>query len=146
MRNHGTAAVFLLCGLFAFAAFPAAADEPHGDHGGQGPGDGAMAAQHERMMNFSEAARSLADAFIHGNLGLAAESAEKLEKSIAGHETDRPHKRLTASKEFHGLYVELEKRVGSLRADIRARKLSAAAASYGRVLAACVECHRKFRD
>lgn len=146
MERYGRRATFMLCGLLAFAAVPAAADEPHGNHGGHGPASGAMAAQHERMAHFSEAARSLTDAFILGNVGLAGESAEKLEKSIVGHETDMPHKRRAAAREFHGLYIELGKRVGRLRADIRARKLSAAAASYGRILASCVECHGKFRD
>ena len=105
-----------------------------------------MKAQHERMANFKEAAEMLADAIIHNAPKLAHDGAEKLDRSLDGHEKDMPHKNRARVKEFHRLYVELGKRTGNLKAAIKADDLPRSAVAYGRILEICAACHRKFRD
>ncbi|MCL5966844.1 MAG: cytochrome c [Deltaproteobacteria bacterium] len=112
----------------------------------EGHGGEAMTAQHERMRHFKEAMELLPDAIIRGDAKTAGEGAEKLARSIQGHEKDVPHKNRARRKEFHGLYVELGKRTGNLRAAIRANDLPRAGAAYGKVLETCAACHRTFRD
>jgi len=106
----------------------------------------AMRAQHERMGNFRESVQKLADAIVLTNFMMARESAEKLVLSIKGHEKDAPHKNLAKAKEFHGLYVEMEKRAKGLQATLKAGDLPKAGITYGRILEVCATCHRKFRD
>jgi hypothetical protein len=85
--------IFAFAGFLIFAA-PAAchgSDEhkeaPH--HMGH---KDAMKAQHERMGNFKEAADMISNGIIHDAPHLAQEGAEKLDRSLEGHEGDMPHK------------------------------------------------------
>ena len=50
------------------------------------------------------------------------------------------------AKEFHGLYVEMEKRAKGLQATLQAGDLPKAGIAYGRILEVCASCHGKFRD
>lgn len=106
----------------------------------------AMRAQHERMGNFREAMQNLSEAIVLSNVKIARESAEQLASSIKGHEKDAPHKNVAKAKEFHGLYVEMEKRAKGLQATLKAGDLPKAGIAYGRILEVCATCHRKFRD
>ncbi|MGE5699833.1 MAG: hypothetical protein ACM31N_07200 [Deltaproteobacteria bacterium] len=126
---------------------PATAHGPsgHDEHVATDNG-AAMKAQHERMINFRSAAQTLSDAIIRSDSRMAAAGADKLQKSLAGHEKDIPHKNRKLTKEFHALYVELGKRTEKMKASILANDLSEAAVSYGQVLSVCVSCHNKFRD
>lgn len=105
-----------------------------------------MKAQHERMANFKEAVGMLADAIIHNAMPLASQGADTLERSLAGHEGDVPHKDVSELKEFHGLYAELGNRTGKLREAIAADDLPRTAVVYGRILEVCAACHKRFRD
>ncbi|GAB4364865.1 MAG: hypothetical protein Kow00128_06940 [Deltaproteobacteria bacterium] len=105
-----------------------------------------MKAQHERMGNFREAAESIFNAIVYSSGRMAQEGAEKLEKSLAGHETDMPHKNRSRAKEFHGLFVELGKRTTKLKKAIADNDLPKAAVAYGRILETCTTCHGIFRD
>jgi len=106
----------------------------------------AMKAQHERMGNFLEAMQNLSEAIVLSNVKIARESAEKLVSSIKGHEKDAPHKNVAKAKEFHGLYVEIEKRAKGLQATLQAGDLPKSSTAYGRILEVCATCHGKFRD
>jgi len=138
--------MFAFTGILFFAA-PAVchgpAEHKEGPHAGS---EEAMKPQHERMANFKEAAGMLSDAIIHNAPKLAQEGAEKLDRSLEGHERDFPHKNRSHVKEFHRLYVELGKRTGNLKAAIKADDLPKSAVAYGRILEICAACHRKFRD
>lgn len=143
---HRTFPIFVLAGIL-FLAVPATSHGPaehkektHADH------EVAMKTQHERMASFKEAAKMLADAIIHNAPKLARDGAEKLDRSLEGHEGDVPHKNRSRVKEFHRLYVELGKRTEKLKAAIRADDLPRSAVAYGRILEICATCHRKFRD
>ena len=117
----------------------------HDEHVATDNGE-AMKAQHERMANFRSAAQTLCDAIIRSDSRMAVTGADKLQKSLAGHEKDIPHKNRKLAKEFHALYVELGKRAEKMKTSIRANDLSEAAVSYGQVLSVCASCHNKFRD
>jgi cytochrome c556 len=139
--------IFAFAGFLIFAA-PAAchgSDEhkeaPH--HMGH---KDAMKAQHERMGNFKEAADMISNGIIHDAPHLAQEGAEKLDRSLEGHEGDMPHKNRAHVKEFHRLFVELGKRTEKLKAAIKADDLPKSAVAYGRILEVCATCHKKFRD
>jgi len=120
---------------------------PSGNHEeATGHNEEAMKAQHERMGNFQEAMQTLLESIVSSNVKVARESAEKLARSIKGHEKDAPHKNRAKAKEFHGLYVEMEKRARSLQAILQAGDLPKAGIAYGRILEVCASCHRKFRD
>lgn len=106
----------------------------------------AMKAQHERMGNFKEAADMISNGIIHSAPHLAQEGAEKLDRSLTGHEGDMPHKNRAHVKEFHQLFVELGKRTEKLKAAIKANDLPKSAVAYGRILEVCATCHMKFRD
>ena len=143
---HRAIPIFVLAGIL-FLAVPATSHGPaehkegtHADH------EVAMKAQHERMAIFKEAAEMLADAIIHNAPKLARDGAEKLVRSLEGHEGDVPHKNRSRVKEFHRLYVELGKRTEKLKAAIQADDLPRSAVAYGRILEICATCHRKFRD
>ena len=88
----------------------------------------------------------LSDAIIHNSLNLARDGAEKLARSLEGHEMDFPHKNRSHVKEFHRLYVDLGKRTEKLKSAIKAEDLPHSAVAYGRILEICAACHRKFRD
>lgn len=105
-----------------------------------------MKSQHERMANFKEATEMLYNGIIHSSRNMVQEGAEKLERSLAGHEQDMPHKNRARAKEFHGLFVELEKRTATLKTAIQATDLPQTAVGFGRILQTCATCHRKFRD
>src|SRR3990170_1633300 len=143
---HRAIPIFVLAGIL-FLAVPATSHGPaehkegtHADH------EVAMKSQHERMANFKEAAEMLADAIIHNAPKLAHDGAEKLDRSLDGHEKDMPHKNRARVKQFHRLYIELGKRTGNLKAAIKAEDLPRSAVAYGRILEICAACHRKFRD
>jgi cytochrome c556 len=106
----------------------------------------AMKAQHERMGNFKEATDMISNGIIHSAPHLAQEGAEKLDRSLTGHESDMPHKNSAQVKEFHQLYVELGKRTKQLKAAAKADELPKSAVAYGRILEVCATCHMKFRD
>lgn len=108
--------------------------------------DYAMKAQHERMTLFKVAMDRIAEAIISSDGKGAAEGAEKLALSIKGHEKDAPHKNRARLKEFHGLFVTLEKRTAALKTAILANDMPKAGAAYGKVLETCASCHRIFRD
>src|SRR3990170_2586627 len=106
---HRAIPIFVLAGIL-FLAVPATSHGPaehkegtHADH------EVAMKSQHERMANFKEAAGMLSEGIIHNAPKLAQEGAEKLDRSLEGHEGDVPHKDRSRVKEFHRLYVELGK-------------------------------------
>jgi len=143
---HRTLSIFAFAGILFFAA-PAVchgpAEHKEGPHAGS---EEAMKAQHDRMANFKEAAGMLSDAIIHNAPKLAQEGAEKLDRSLEGHERDFPHKNRSHVKEFHRLYVELGKRTEKLKSAIKADDLPRSAVAYGRILEICAACHRKFRD
>lgn len=136
--------------IIAFAAAPLAspAHGPSEDHKATVAehDEVAMKAQHERMDRFKEAMERIAEAIILSDGKGAAEGAEKLALSIKGHEKDMPHKNRARAKEFHSLFIALEKRTTALRAAILGNDISKAGAAYGKVLETCVSCHRKFRD
>lgn len=111
-----------------------------------GHDDTAMKAQHERMSRFYETMRALSDTIIHGDVKAAGNAAGLLDRHIKGHEKDIPHKNLARSKEFHGLYVEMEKRTKTLESALKAGSLPKAGVAYGRILEVCASCHGKFRD
>src|SRR4030066_782463 len=129
--------IFVLAGIL-FLAVPATSHGPaeykegtHADH------EVAMKTQHERMANFKEAAGMLSDAIIHNAPKLAQEGAEKLDRSLEGHERDFPHKNRSQVKEFHRLYVELGKRTEKLKSAIQADDPPRSAVAYGRILEIC---------
>lgn len=126
----------------------AAAHGPSGDrHAATGGHDeAAMKAQHERMGRFYRTMREISDAIIHGDIKAAESAAGELDRHIKGHEKDVPHKNAGRVKEFHGLYVDLERKTRSLGATLKRGDLSGAGVAYGRVLGACAACHRIFRD
>jgi len=93
-----------------------------------------MKAQHERMANFEEAADMPSDGIIHNSLELARDGAEKIARSLEGHERDVPHKNRSQEKEFHRLYVELGKRTEKLKSAIKADDLPRSAVAYGKIL------------
>jgi len=138
--------MFAFTGILFFAA-PAVchgpAEQKEGPHAGS---EEAMKTQHDRMANFKEAAGMLSDAIIHNSPKLAQEGAEKLDRSLEGHEMDFPHKNRSHVKEFHRLYVDLGKRTEKLKSAIKADDLPRSAVAYGRILEICAACHRKFRD
>ena len=146
-----TVPIFALAGILIFAS-PAAGHGPteqkEDTHmgGAHRQMEEAMKAQHERMANFHEAAEMLLSAIVYSALKPALEAAEKLERSMAGHESDMPHKNREQAKEFQGLYSAMGKRTANLKAAIQANDLPESAAAYGRVLQTCATCHRKFRD
>jgi cytochrome c556 len=88
----------------------------------------------------------ISDAIIRSDGKGAAEGAEKMALSIKGHEKDMPHKNRARAKEFHGLFLVLEKRTAALKAAILGNDIPKAGAAYGKVLETCASCHRKFRD
>ena len=51
----------------------------------------------------------LSDAIIHNALKLAQEGAEKLDRSLEGHERDFPHKNRSHVKEFTGYMSSWER-------------------------------------
>jgi len=135
-----------------FFAVPAPCHGP-AEHKEGSPGEGlhtqgekAMKSQHERMANFQQAAEMLSNAIIHGIVKLASDGAEKLERSLEGHEKDMPHKNRAHVKEFRGLYAELGRRTEKLKGAVKADDLPRSAVEYGRILEVCAACHRKFRD
>ena len=141
--------------LLAFVAVVILVPIPAGSHGpvphGDGPqrrsgGEEDMKAQHERMARFREAARTLNDALVAGDRKGAGEAAGAILGALAGHESDSPHRNRGRSKEFHRLFVELEKRTESMRSRLATGPFPKAAAAYGRVLETCVACHVTFRD
>ncbi len=140
----------LMALIVSFTAAPllSQAHEPPGGHKATAAqhDEEAMKAQHERMDRFKEAMERIAEAIILSDGKGAAEGAEKLAQSIKGHENDTPHKNRGRAKEFHGLFVALEKRTAALRADIKSNDMLRGGAAYGKVLETCASCHRKFRD
>jgi cytochrome c556 len=140
---------FLLVSILILACAwqPSNAHGPsgHGEHSAADDG-AAMKAQHERMEKFRSAAQTLFDAIIRSDGKMAAEGAEQLQKSLAGHEKDAPHKNRQRAKEFHALYVDLGKRTEKMLASVRKNDFSKAAVSYGEVLSVCAACHKQFRD
>jgi hypothetical protein len=143
---HRAIPIFVLAGIL-FLAVPATSHGP-AEHMEKGDPESpeTMKAQHDRMANFKEAAGMLSDAIIHNAPKLAQEGAEKLDRSLEGHERDFPHKNRSQVKEFHRLYVELGKRTEKLKSAIQADDLPRSAVAYGRILEICAACHRKFRD
>lgn len=143
---HRAVPVIALAGILVLAT-PAACHGPtehkEGTHAGS---EEAMKAQHERMANFQQATEMLSNGIIYGNGKLARDGAEKLERSLEGHEKDMPHKNRERAKEFHGLYVELGKQTKPLKAAVGSNDLPKAALAYGRILEVCATCHKKFRD
>ncbi|MCR4308894.1 MAG: cytochrome c [Deltaproteobacteria bacterium] len=105
-----------------------------------------MKAQHERMGNFKAAMVALGEAVIHGNKTDAGKHASRLSEALRGYEKDIPHKNVSRIKEFQALYGETKKRVTRLAADADTGNLQKVALSYGRVLEACVSCHKQYRD
>ncbi|MGZ8429431.1 MAG: hypothetical protein ACXW4S_08380 [Candidatus Deferrimicrobiaceae bacterium] len=144
--SHLTRFIFAFAGIL-FLAAPAVCHGPsaHKEEGHKMDAE-SMKAQHDRMANFKEAAGMLSDAIIHNAPKLAQEGAEKLDRSLEGHERDFPHKNRSQVKDFHRLYVELGKRTEKLKSAIQADDLPRSAVAYGRILEICAACHRKFRD
>jgi cytochrome c556 len=140
--------LFLLAsaGILFFAASALCHGPSAHKEEGQSMGDETMKAQHERMENFEKAADMLSKGIIHNSLELARDGAEKIARSLEGHERDVPHKNRSHVNEFHRLYVELGKRTEKLKSSIQADDLPRSAAAYGRILEICAACHRKFRD
>lgn len=134
--------------LLSLCILPARAHEPGAAHGGGAHGNdaAAMQAQHERMARLEEAARSLTNAVIHGDIQGAREAATRIVDGLKGHEKDVPHKNRGRIAEFHKLHVELGKRAVAVRKALDAKNLPGAAVAYGRVLETCATCHGTFRD
>jgi len=105
-----------------------------------------MKAQHERMGNFKAAMVALGEAVIHGNKTDAGKHASRLTGALGGHEKDVPHKNVSRIKEFQAFYGEMKKRAVKLAADAGTGNLQKTSLSYGRVLEACVSCHKRYRD
>ena len=147
MMVHRAVPMLVLAGIL-FQPLPAKAHGPpeKGVTTHHGAREEAMKAQHERMTNFKEAADMLCNAIIHNAPKLAQNGAEKLDRSLEGHEGDMPHKNLAHVKEFHQLYVELGNRTKIFKEAAQGEDFPAAAVSYGRILEVCVTCHGKFRD
>src|SRR3990170_2866421 len=74
------------------------------------------------------------DAIVHNAPKLAHDGAEKLDRSLEGHEWDFPHKNRSLVKAFHRLYVELGKRTEKLKSAIMASDLPRSAVAYGKIL------------
>lgn len=148
MESRIRALVIAVIVALASAPFVSSAHEASGDRkeAAAHHDDDAMKAQHERMVLFKVEMDRIAEAIISSDGKGAAEGAEKLAMSIKGHEKDAPHKNLSRVKEFHGLFVTLDKRTAALKAAILANDMPKAGVAYGKVLETCASCHRKFRD
>lgn len=62
------------------------------------------------------------------------------------HEKDVQHKNVSRIKESQAFFGESKKREAKLVADADTGNLQTTSLSYGRVLEACVSCHKRYRD
>jgi hypothetical protein len=76
----------------------------------------------------------------------AGKHAGRLSEALRGHEKDVQHKNVSRIKDFQAFFGETKKREAKLVADADTGNLQTTSLSYGRVLEACVSCHKRYRD